>query len=123
MGRRQQRFFLLRARFFPSSWPTRIARDTKSAIIPGETNLYLADAFVINKVDTAEPENVLKVRENLSRINPNAVVIEAASPLFVDDPAAIHGKRVLVIEDGSDSDARRNEIRRRLGSCPPLWRS
>ena len=67
---------------------------------PGETNLYLADAFVINKVDTAEPENVLKVRESLSRINPKAVVIEAASPLFVDDPAAIHGKRVLVIEDG-----------------------
>jgi predicted GTPase len=67
---------------------------------PGETNLYLADAFVINKVDTAEPENVLKVRENLSRINPKAVVIEAASPLFVDDPSAIHGKRVLVIEDG-----------------------
>ncbi|MDK2981308.1 MAG: hypothetical protein PWQ55_1655 [Chloroflexota bacterium] len=67
---------------------------------PGETNLYLADAFVINKVDTAEPENVLKVRESLNRINPEAVVIEAASPLFVDDPSAIHGKRVLVIEDG-----------------------
>jgi len=67
---------------------------------PGETNLYLADAFVINKVDTAEPENVLKVRESLNRINPKAVVIEAASPLFVDDPSAIHGKRVLVIEDG-----------------------
>jgi predicted GTPase len=67
---------------------------------PGETNLYLADAFVINKVDTAEPENVLKVRESLNRINPEAIVIEAASPLFVDDPSAIHGKRVLVIEDG-----------------------
>jgi predicted GTPase len=67
---------------------------------PGETNLYLADAFVINKVDTAEPENVMKVRESLNRINPNAVVIEAASPLFVDDPSAIRGKRVLVIEDG-----------------------
>ena len=67
---------------------------------PGETNLYLADTFVINKVDTAEPENVLKVRESLRRINPDAVVIEAASPLFVDDPAQIHGKRVLVIEDG-----------------------
>ena len=67
---------------------------------PGETNLYLADAFVINKVDTAEPENVIKVRDNLSRLNPKAVVIEAASPLFVDDPSAIRGKRVLVIEDG-----------------------
>ena len=67
---------------------------------PGETNLYLADAFVINKVDTADPDKVITVRENLRRINPEAVVIEAASPLFVDDPAAIRGKRVLVIEDG-----------------------
>ena len=67
---------------------------------PGETNLYLADAFVINKVDTADPDNVIAVRENLRRINPEAVVVEAASPLFVDDPAAIRGKRVLVIEDG-----------------------
>ena len=43
---------------------------------------------------------VIKVRENLRQLNPNAIVIEAASPLFVDDPAAIRGKRVLVIEDG-----------------------
>jgi predicted GTPase len=56
--------------------------------------------FVINKVDTASPENVLKVRESLSAMNPDAVIIEAASPLFVDDPQAIRGKRVLVIEDG-----------------------
>jgi predicted GTPase len=67
---------------------------------PGETNLHLADAFVINKVDTADPENVIKVRESLTRINPEAVIIEAASPLFVDDPSGIKGKRVLVIEDG-----------------------
>jgi len=67
---------------------------------PGETNLHLADVFVINKVDTADAENVIKVRESLNRINPDAVVIEAASPLFVDDPSAIRGKRVLVIEDG-----------------------
>ncbi|NJD60054.1 MAG: GTPase [Anaerolineales bacterium] len=67
---------------------------------PGETNANSADVFVINKVDTADPENVIKVRENLRKINPDAVVIEAASPLFVDDPAAIRGKRVLVIEDG-----------------------
>ncbi len=67
---------------------------------PGETNLHLADAFVINKVDTAEPDNVIKVRESLNRVNPEAVVIEAASPLFVDDPSAIKGKRVLVLEDG-----------------------
>jgi predicted GTPase len=67
---------------------------------PGETNSRLADVFVINKVDTADYENVLSVRENLHKVNPKAVVIEAASPLFVDDPEAIRGKRVLVIEDG-----------------------
>jgi predicted GTPase len=67
---------------------------------PGETNVNAADVFVINKVDTADPENVIRVRQNLRNRNPNAVVIEAASPLFVDDPAAIRGKRVLVIEDG-----------------------
>ena len=67
---------------------------------PGETNLYLADTFVINKVDTAEPDKVIQVRESLTRLNPDAVIIEGASPLFVDDPAAIRGKRVLVIEDG-----------------------
>jgi len=67
---------------------------------PGETNARLADVFVINKVDTASAENVIEVRENLRAVNPNALFIEAASPLFVDDPLAIHGKRVLVIEDG-----------------------
>ena len=67
---------------------------------PGETNVRTADVFVINKVDTADAENVIKVRQNLRMLNPNAIVIEAASPLFVDDPAAIRGKRVLVIEDG-----------------------
>ena len=67
---------------------------------PGETNARLADVFVINKVDTAESENVLKVRESLRKLNPQAIQIEAASPLFVEDPEAIRGKRVLVIEDG-----------------------
>ena len=67
---------------------------------PGETNARSADVFVINKVDTASPDDVILVRENLRSLNPNAVVIEGASPLFVDDPAAIQGKRVLVVEDG-----------------------
>ncbi len=67
---------------------------------PGETNSYDADVFVINKVDTASPESIITVRDNLAKINPNAVVIEAASPLFVDNPEEIRGKRVLVIEDG-----------------------
>jgi predicted GTPase len=67
---------------------------------PGETNARLADVFVINKVDTANPESVNAVRENLRAVNPRAIMIEGASPLFVDDPAAIRGKRVLVVEDG-----------------------
>ncbi|MCD4671156.1 MAG: cyclic 2,3-diphosphoglycerate synthase [Anaerolineaceae bacterium] len=67
---------------------------------PGETNVRMADVFVINKVDTADYANVLTVRDNLHDLNPDAVIIEAASPLFVDDPEAIRGKRVLVIEDG-----------------------
>ena len=67
---------------------------------PGETNARLADVFVINKVDTANPEAVIQVRENIRAINPRAIQIEAASPLFVDNPSAIQGKRVLVIEDG-----------------------
>ncbi len=67
---------------------------------PGETNMYLADVFVINKVDTANPDSVIAVRNTAARLNPEAVVIEGASPLFVDDPEAIRGKRVLVIEDG-----------------------
>jgi predicted GTPase len=67
---------------------------------PGETNARLADVFIINKVDTASAEAVIQVRQNLSSINPNAIVIEAASPLFVEDPSQIRGKRVLIVEDG-----------------------
>ncbi|MEM5773557.1 MAG: GTPase, partial [Anaerolineaceae bacterium] len=67
---------------------------------PGEAAARMADVFVINKVDTANPESVIKVRSNLYAINPEATVIEAASPLTVKDPSAIRGKRVLVIEDG-----------------------
>ena len=90
---------------------------------PGEANVYAADVFVINKVDTADYDHVIQVRENLRRLNPGAVVIEAASPLFVDDPAAIFGKRVLVVEDGPDSDPRRDGLRRWLGGCQAVWRA
>lgn len=72
----------------------------ESSYYPGETNTIHADVFVINKVDTANPDAVIQVRDNIHRLNPDAVVIEAASPLFVDDPEAIRGKRVLVVEDG-----------------------
>jgi len=67
---------------------------------PGEANLRLADVVVINKVDTARPEDVEKVRRNVEAINPKAIIIEAASPLFLDEPDSIRGKRVLVVEDG-----------------------
>jgi predicted GTPase len=72
----------------------------ESSYHPGETNVRLADVFVINKVDTAIPENIINVRENIRRLNPSAQIIEAASPLFIDNADAIKGKRVLVIEDG-----------------------
>ncbi len=72
----------------------------ESSYHPGETNVRLADVLVINKVDTAIPENVMSVRENIRCMNPSAQIIEAASPLFVDNPETIQGKRVLVIEDG-----------------------
>ena len=72
----------------------------ESTYHPGETNVRAADVFVINKVDTADAENVIKVREALRKMNPTAIMIEGASPLFVDDPESIRGKRVLVVEDG-----------------------
>lgn len=67
---------------------------------PGETNLRLAEIVVINKVDTADNANVVTVQQNIRKVNPTAVIVKAASPIFVDDPAAIRGKRVLVVEDG-----------------------
>ncbi|MGA9398017.1 MAG: cyclic 2,3-diphosphoglycerate synthase [Anaerolineaceae bacterium] len=78
--------------------PHRAGHETR--YYPGETNVLLADVFVINKVDTADPNAVIAVRDNLHALNPRAVVIEAASPLFVDKPEMIRGKRVLVVEDG-----------------------
>ena len=67
---------------------------------PGETNVRAADVFVINKVDTADPQAVIEVRDRLNMLNPKALVIEAASPLYIENPEAIRGKRVLVVEDG-----------------------
>ncbi|MGB9774012.1 MAG: cyclic 2,3-diphosphoglycerate synthase [Bacteroidota bacterium] len=67
---------------------------------PGETNLRMANVVVINKVETAQPENVNIVRENIRRVNPSATIVEAASPIRIDDERAIRGKRVLVVEDG-----------------------
>ncbi|MGB9593465.1 MAG: cyclic 2,3-diphosphoglycerate synthase [Anaerolineae bacterium] len=67
---------------------------------PGETNLRMADVVIINKVDTADLANISAVRDSIYQVNPRATVLEAASPIFVEAPDAIRGKRVLVIEDG-----------------------
>jgi predicted GTPase len=67
---------------------------------PGFTNFISADVIVINKLDTADPEDVEELRENIAIFNPDATVIDAASPVFVDDPKVIRGKQVLVVEDG-----------------------
>ncbi len=67
---------------------------------PGETNLRMADVVVINKVDSADIASINKLRANIRRVNKTATVIEAASPILVDHPERITGKRVLVVEDG-----------------------
>jgi len=67
---------------------------------PGEVTLRLADAVVINKMDSASPEGIQEVRDNIDKVNPDAVVIDGASPIKVDDPSVIKGKKVLVVEDG-----------------------
>jgi predicted GTPase len=67
---------------------------------PGESNLRAADVVVINKIDTADLACISRVRENVRLVNPTATIVEAASPIFVEDPDAICGQRVLVVEDG-----------------------
>ncbi|MDP8231833.1 MAG: cyclic 2,3-diphosphoglycerate synthase [Candidatus Zophobacter franzmannii] len=70
------------------------------AYYPGETNVRLADIIVINKIDSADLIDIQEVRDNCREINPTAKIVEAASPLTVEDPDMILGKRVLVVEDG-----------------------
>jgi len=67
---------------------------------PGNTSLRLADCVVVNKIDSADAAKILEVINNSKSVNPNASIIEAASPLTVDSPELINGKRVLVVEDG-----------------------
>ncbi len=70
------------------------------AYFPGYVNLRMADVVIINKVDTADNKDIERVRANVRQHNPQAIVIEAASPIYVENPEVIRGKRVLVIEDG-----------------------
>jgi predicted GTPase len=67
---------------------------------PGEANVYTADVVVINKIDSAYPDDVNYVRENIMAMNPDAIIIDAASPISLEHGEKIKGKRVVVIEDG-----------------------
>jgi predicted GTPase len=67
---------------------------------PGEVTLRLADVVVINKMDSAAPEAIQTVRESIEKVNPKAIIIDAASPIKVDNSSIIRGKKVLVVEDG-----------------------
>jgi predicted GTPase len=78
--------------------PLRAGHET--AYHPGETNFRMAHVIVINKVDSASPEQVAAVEQAAKAVNPDALIIRARSPVTVDDGADISGKRVLVIEDG-----------------------
>jgi predicted GTPase len=78
--------------------PLRVGHET--SYHPGEANLRLADVIVINKVDSAEEEDLATLKKTIDEVNPDAQVVEARSPITVDDEEALRGKRVLVIEDG-----------------------
>lgn len=67
---------------------------------PSEINLLTADVVIINKIDTAQPESVEVVRRNIEMVNPGAIVVDGVSPIRVEDPSLIRGKRVLAVEDG-----------------------
>jgi predicted GTPase len=67
---------------------------------PGEVTLRMAHVVVINKIDSADPDSIEIVRKNIGDVNPRAIIIDGASPITVDNPSLIRGKRVLVVEDG-----------------------
>jgi predicted GTPase len=67
---------------------------------PGEVTLRMADVVIINKVDSADPQSINIIRQSIEKVNPKAIVIDAASPIRVDNPSLIRGKKVLVVEDG-----------------------
>jgi predicted GTPase len=89
--------------YLPDLWitvtdPHRLGHET--TYYPGHTNLIASDVVIINKIDTADPEAVKTLIETVKKENPNAEIINAKSPITVEDPDVIKGKRVLVIEDG-----------------------
>ena len=78
--------------------PHRVGHELK--YYPGEVNLRMSDVVIINKIDTASPDDITQLRENIEKVNPKAVVIDGASPIKVEHPELIKGKRVLAVEDG-----------------------
>ncbi|MEM1549452.1 MAG: cyclic 2,3-diphosphoglycerate synthase [Candidatus Methanomethylicia archaeon] len=78
--------------------PLRIGHEVR--YFPGEVNVRMADIVVINKVNVVDDESVKIVEKNIKSINPNSIIVKAASEVYVDDPNVIKGKRVLTIEDG-----------------------
>ena len=67
---------------------------------PGETVVRLADVIVINKVDSASDAAVQEATERVRELNPRAPIVRAASPVVLDDPAAVKGRKVIVVDDG-----------------------
>lgn len=78
--------------------PLRVGHET--SYHPGETNLRMADVIVINKIDSAEPADVAELKKTIATENPTAVVVDARSPVTIQDGESLAGKRVLVVEDG-----------------------
>jgi predicted GTPase len=78
--------------------PLRLGHET--SYHPGETNLRMGDVVVINKVDSAEVEDVATLRKTITATNPSAVIVEARSPITIAEDVSLRGKRVLVVEDG-----------------------
>lgn len=78
--------------------PHRVGHE--SCYHPGEANIRMADAVVINKVDTAYPEDIFQLRDNIRQLVPGAAIIEAASPQYIEEDVDLAGKDVLVVEDG-----------------------
>jgi len=78
--------------------PLRAGHET--SYHPGETNLRMADVVLINKMDSASPDQVKTLMQTIHQVNPGATVVRANSTVTVDDPGVINGKRVLVVEDG-----------------------
>ena len=78
--------------------PHRVGHET--TYYPGAVNLRMADIVVINKIDTANSDNIAQLRTNIHSLAPEAILIEAASPIQVDQAETIRGKKVIVVEDG-----------------------